>query len=271
MKKHLVLISMLISAAPVFSGEPGKPELSGDKKYEVKKVNNNAFTYGEQLSYHIHYGVLSGGMAYFEVDDKPQTVNNRNVYYIKVHGKSAGMVDVLFKVRDEYESYLDADALLPWKSTKKVKEGGYTDSDFIIYDHQNGVATSRRGKINIEDQTRDIISAIYYARSTDMTNARPGDEFPVNFYLDGKNYQLRFKFIKREDISTEVGTFRTLVVKPQLIEGRVFKDSEALTLWVSDDENKVPLRAESSLFVGSIRADLVDFKNLKNPLSSKIK
>jgi hypothetical protein len=235
-----------------------------------KKVNN-AYTYGEKLTYRVHYGPLDGGKAYFSVEPTPQIVNNRNTYYVKVHGKSAGLVDMMFKVKDEFESYIDQEALVPLKAIKKVKEGKYTDSDFIIFDHANKIASGKRGKTEIVTNTQDIISAIYYARSMDLTNAKPGDVFPVPFYLDGKTYELRFKFDGREVIKTNLGTFKTIKVKPQLIEGRVFKDNDALTLWVTDDDNKIPLRVESDIFVGSIKADLEEYSGLKNALSSKIK
>jgi hypothetical protein len=89
--------------------------------------------------------------------------------------------------------------------------------------------------------------------------------------LDGKTYELRFKFDAREVIKTEIGTFKTIRVKPQLIEGRVFKDNEALTLWVTDDENKIPIRVESDIFVGSVKVDLAEMSGIRNPLTSKIK
>ena len=89
--------------------------------------------------------------------------------------------------------------------------------------------------------------------------------------MDGKNYPLRFKFVGKEILKTDLGTFRTLKVKPQLLEGRLFKDTDALTLWVTDDENKVPIRAESEIFVGSIKMDLAEFSGLRNPSTAKIK
>jgi hypothetical protein len=177
----------------------------------------------------------------------------------------------MFKVKDEFESYIDQEALVPLKATKKFKEGKYTDSDFIVFDHAAKTASGRRGKTEIVTNTQDIISAIYYARSLDMTNAKTGVIFPVPFYLDGKTYELRFKFEKRETIKTELGTFRTIKVKPQLIEGRVFKDNEALTLWVTDDDNKIPVRVESDIFVGSIKVDLLEMSGIRNPLTSIVK
>ena len=275
MKNKFVLYALLILggiASSVVAFE--KPLLivpKANKVNELKKLNNQAFTYGEKLNYRVHYGPFSAGNCEFVVGDNPVEVNNRKSYHIKVVGRSAGMVDAMFNVRDEFESYVDEEAIIPWKQIKKVKEGSYTDSDFIIFDQKNGFATSRRGKISIEAQTQDVVSAIYFARITDMSDAKIGDIFPVNFYMDGENYSLRFKYVGKEKLKTDIGTFNTLVIKPQLIKGRVFKDDEALTLWVTDDENKIPLMVESSIFVGSIRAQITKMEKLKNPVTSRIK
>jgi hypothetical protein len=268
MKKSIFMVLMLF----VFykAHNQTAPDSTQEKWYNLNTLPNTAFTYGEKLQYRVHYGVLNGGTANFEVGDQPVQVNNRNTYYIKVHGKSTGLVDVMFKVRDEFESYLDEQALIPWKATKKVKEGGYTDSDFIIFDHNRRVATSRRGKIEIPANTQDLISSIYYARTLDMRNAKPGDLFPVTFYLDHKNYEFRFKFLGREEIEIDAGKFKALKVRPQVIEGRVFKDSEAITMWVTDDENKIPLRVESEIWVGSLKADLIKYSGVRNPMAAKV-
>lgn len=238
-------------------------------QYNLPKHTNKAFTYGEKLSYRIHYGVLNAGNFDFTVGDQPRMIGDKTTYYLRVFGKSTGMVDLMFGVKDEYESYMDVDALLPWQATKKVKEGNYKDTDFILFDHKQRKASSRRGTLEIPENTHDILSAIYYSRTTDMSHAKPGDVFPVNFYLDHKNYEFRFKFIGKETIETELGTFNTLKIKPQVVEGRVFKDSEAITMWVTDDENHIPLRAQSEIWVGSLKADLIDMKGIRNPITSR--
>lgn len=271
MKKYLLTAIVFVSIA--FAQEaPVATSTTPDKKtYEIKKIPNTAFTYGEKLKYKVYYGIISGGTADFEVAPEPVKIKDRNAYHIKVFGRSTGMVDMMFKVKDQFESFMDEEALIPWKATKNVREGGYKALDLVLFDHEKGMASShQKGKLEIAERTQDIASAIYYARSTDMTNAKVGDVFPVNFYMDGKNYQLRFRFEGRETIKTDLGTFRTLKVKPQLLEGRVFKDSEALTLWVTDDENKVPVRAESDIFVGSVKVDLDSYSGLRSPMTAKV-
>lgn len=270
MKKYLLaagLFAGFVFARPdAFSPDEGPAE----KTYDIKKRDNTAFTFGEKLKYKVYYGIINGGTAQFEVADKPVKVNNRETYHIRVSGKSTGIVDMMFKVKDQFESFVDVNAMIPWKATKNVKEGNYKAIDVVLFDHEKGVANSNaKGKTEVGEAVQDIASAIYYARTTNMKDARPGDVFPVNFYLDGKHYELRFRFIKRETLKTDLGTFYTLKVKPQLLEGRVFKDSEALTLWVTDDENKVPVRAESEIFVGSIKMDLEAYSGLRSPMTAR--
>jgi hypothetical protein len=262
----LLLAALMMPALHAYNQAPKDEVL-----YDLKPLRNNAFTFGEKLKYRIHYGVLTGGYADFEVFDKPEMINDRQTYHIKVAGKSTGIVDMMFKVKDEYESYMDVEALVPWKAIKNVKEGNYTDRDVITFDHRRRTAVSRRGMLQIPEGTKDIISSIYYARSLDMTNAQPGDVFPVTFYLDHKNYEFRFRFMGRETIKVDAGTFKALKVKPQVIEGRVFKDQEAITMWVTDDENKIPLLVQSEIWVGSLKAEIVNMEGLRNPLTAKIK
>lgn len=265
MKKYL-LLAVFAALGLASHNQNTSPE---EVIYDVIKRPNTAFTFGEKLTYRVHYGVLTGGNCEFVVGDEPKMIGDNTTYHIRVFGKSTGLVDVMFGVKDEFESYMDVDALIPWQATKKVKEGNYKDSDFIIFDHKKRTANSRRGVLSIPDNTHDIISAIYYARTTDMSNAKPGDVFPINFYLDHKNYEFRFKFLGREDVETEMGTFKALKVRPQVVEGRVFKDSEAITLWVTDDENHIPIRAQSEIWVGSLKADLIKMSGIRNPLTSK--
>lgn len=263
MKIRLSIIFLLGFSAIGFAANPREQKKSA--------AATPAFGVGEELSYRVHYGPLSAGTAELKIDNSIQSLYGSDVYHIKMTGKSAGMVDFMFKVKDEYETFMDVNDLVPVKMIKNVREGGYKDQDVVVFDQQKKVAIGKRGKTDITDKTQDILSALYYARSTDMSTAKIGDVFPVNFYMDGKSYQLRFRYVSREDLETDLGTFHTLVVKPQLLEGRVFKDQEALTLWVTDDQNKVPLRAESSIFVGSVKMDLISMKNLRNPVQSKVK
>jgi hypothetical protein len=89
-------------------------------------------------------------------------------------------------------------------------------------------------------------------------------------FLDEEITKFKLKFIGREDIETKFGVVPTLIFRPLVQSGRVFKEQEALTVWISDDDNKVPVRIQANLTVGSIKADLDGFKGLKNSFTIKV-
>ena len=74
-------------------------------------------------------------------------------------------------------------------------------------------------------------------------------------------------FLGKEVLKTKFGKINTLVFRPMVQAGRVFKEQESLTIWVSDDQNKIPLRIKANLAVGSLRADLDAFKGLAHPFN----
>jgi len=119
----------------------------------------------------------------------------------------------------------------------------------------------------VEPNTQDLLSAFYYARTLDMVNIRVGQEFEIQTFFDREMYPLKFKYLGKEVVKTKLGSFNCLKFRPMVEKGRVFKEEEDMTLWVSDDQNKVPIRLKTDLLVGSIEMDLVEYKNLVRPLN----
>ena len=119
----------------------------------------------------------------------------------------------------------------------------------------------------VEPNTQDLLSAFYYARTLDMGNIGVGQEFEIQTFFDREMYPLKFKYLGKEVVKTKLGLFNCLKFRPMVEKGRVFKEEEDMTLWVSDDQNKVPIRLKTDLLVGSIEMDLVEYKNLVKPLN----
>ena len=118
---------------------------------------------------------------------------------------------------------------------------------------------------------QDVIGAIYYARTLDFSTAKKNQVFPIDIYLDQTIYNLEFKYIGKETIKTDIGKVKCIKIKPKAVVDRVFKDDDSITLWVSDDANKIPIRVEADLAVGSLDVDLTSYKGLKNSFSAKVK
>jgi hypothetical protein len=248
-----VLLILLILAG-------GNAKSTGQK--QLRTVKNEAFRPGEVLKFRIHYGFLDAGVATLEVKSDLKTLGGRQCYQVVGVGKSVGAFDWFFKVRDRYESVVDKDALIPWLFIRRVNEGGYIINQNVSFNHYHDSAKSDKATIAIPEYTQDLISAFYYARTMDFSNAKVGDIFKMNGYLDDDIIPMNVKVIGRETLDSEKGKFRCIKLRPMLQEGRVFKDEEDMTIWISDDQNKIPVRVQTNILVGSIKMDLVDFENL---------
>lgn len=233
----------------------------------LAKVNNQAFGPNEVLEYRVHYGFMDAGTARLEVDPIVKNLGGRTCYRVLGTGRSVGAFDWFFKVRDHYESYIDAEAMVPWLFIRKIEEGSYKKKQNVSFNHFKSTATSEKKTIKTPGQVQDLISAFYYARTLDFEHAAVGDTFLINCYLDDETFPMVIKYTGKEKIKTKLGTFRCIVFKPYLLEGRVFKEKEGMTVWVTDDKNKIPVRAQAEILVGSVKMDITSYKGIANPLA----
>lgn len=253
MKKLLFIIAILFTVQTSFAQE------------------KSAFQEGEWFKFRMSYsGFLKAGNATLEVKDA--NLNGKKVFHVVGKGWTTGAIKWFFKVKDRYESYFDMDTGKPYKFVRKIDEGGHTKDIEIDFDHvkkEARVENKKKKKVThvaTETDVQDMVSAFYYLRNHYETEEiKEGDVVEMNMFFDEENYKFKLKFLGRETISTEFGKVKTLKFRPYVMAGRVFKEQESLTLWVSGDENKIPLKIKADLAVGSLRADLEAFKGLKHP------
>ncbi len=234
--------------------------------------SDSAFQDGEWFKFKMSYsGFLKAGNATLSV--KEETLEGKPVYHVVGKGWTTGAIKWFFKVKDRYESYFDKETGLPYKFIRKIDEGGHTKNIEIKFnqDKKEAVVENKKKKttkvIATEVNVQDMVSAFYYLRNNyDTDKIKKDDVLELNMFFDQENYVFKLKFLGRETINTEFGKIKTLKFRPYVMAGRVFKEQESLTLWVSADANKVPLKIKADLAVGSLRADLVAFKGLKHSL-----
>ncbi len=229
-----------------------------------------SFQDGEWLRLRIHYGWFNASYATLKVEE--EYIGQVPVYHVTGHGESTGLLDAFYKVNDTYQSYISQETGLPFKFMRKINEGGYTKNKIIYYDQKKQRAKVRDIKhqtvktYDTEQGVQDMISVFYYIRNQiDTQLKQPGDAIVVNMFFDEKNYKFKTVYLGQEIIKTKFGKVKCLKLRPYVQAGRVFKEQESLTVWVSADKNKVPVRIEAKLAVGSITADLDAYKNLKHP------
>ena len=248
------------------------PQLQAQR---VRTVKNGSFARGEKLDFKVYYhsaltsNVTAGYGSIFVTEDN-RKFNNRDTYHIVATGKSSGFFNVFFKVDDRFESYVDEDGIFPWLFTRRTREGGYKKDDEVKFYHFSGSAVSRKAITHIPINVQDIISSFYFARTLNSETIQPGDVFNLPFFLDDSVYFSKVKFFGRETIKTSIGQVRCLKLKPMMAKGKVFKEEYPMTLWISDDNNKIPILAESAVIVGSIKMELIRYSGLLNPFTSKV-
>lgn len=239
--------------------------------FSVKSQGHQAFQEGEWFQFRIHYGVFNASYATLEV--KESHLQNNEVYHVVGKGKSTGLLHLFFKVDDNYETYIDKDSGNPYKFIRQIDEGGYTKDLEIDFDHANQKAyvfdkkRNEKRVYSVEENVHDMLSAFYYLRNNlEVEELSEGDVVELNMFFDNENYDFQLKFLGREVVKTKLGKIATLKFRPYVMAGRVFKEKESLTLWVSDDGNRMPVKISAKLAVGSLDADINAFKGLKHPL-----
>lgn len=266
-KSFLIAIVSLICFA--FTGQKGEVIMEEKDGVQFRKMEVDAFKKGEFLKFKVRYGFMDAGEATLEVKEETKSFGSRKTLHVVGEGKSKGTFDWFFKVRDRYESYIDEEALIPWLFVRRIKEGSYSLNQDYFFNHYKNKVDVGNGKVfEVPDNTQDMLSAFYDARCLDFSKAKEGDIFTAsNCFVDNEVYPLQMKFVGRETIKTDLGKFKCLKFRPVIQKGRVFKHEEDLNVWITDDKNHIPIRAEAEILVGSIKMDLVSYTGLANPIS----
>ncbi|SHM88120.1 DUF3108 domain-containing protein [Polaribacter sp. KT 15] len=251
MKKYILLILTVIITTTTFSQE-----------------EKEAFKSGEWLRYKMSYsGFLRAGTAILEVDEKD--LNGKKVYHTKGSGWTSGMIKWFFKVDDVYESYFDKNDVKPYVFKRKIDEGGYKKHRITNFDYNTNKAYVQDFE-NQKDTTvafsnvQDMLSSFYYLRNQDVKHMEKGDEIAIDMFMDSQIYPFKLRFLGREVLKTKFGKINSLIFRPLVQSGRVFKAQESVTIWITDDLNKIPIKMKADLSVGSLRAELEAYKGLAN-------
>ena len=239
---------------------------------EYYSIKNYSFNDGEKLTFRVFYNMgfiwINSGNAEFNIES--QEINGRSAYHITGIGKTASSFEYFYKVKDKYETYIDRETMLPIKFLRDVNEGGMKFNNDVTFNHPKGQAISNNKAFMIPKNTQDVLSAMYFARNINYNKYKPGDKIPFSMFLDNQVYNLYIKYVGKEQIKTRMGTFNAIKIVPLLIKGTIFKDGDKMIVWLTDDENHLPVRVESPIMVGTIKIDLMEYANLRNPFSGMV-
>lgn len=233
-----------------------------------------AFKSNEWLRYKMSYsGFLTAGTAILEL--KETELNGKKVFHAKGTGWTSGMVKWFFYVADNYESYFDKNAIKPYLFKRKINEGGYKKHRITSFNYTSKKAyikdfISKKETTVTFTNVQDILSSFYYLRNRNVKNMKVGDEIAIAMFIDSQEYPFKLRLLGREVLKTKFGKIQTMIFRPLVQSGRIFKAKESVTLWITDDANKIPIKIKADLSVGSLRAELQEYKGLANPLKFRM-
>lgn len=259
MKKYLIslaVISVLTTGFTVLNA--------------YRRVVNTSFGLGEHLEYRVHYGFLNAAEATVDVSPTLYKVNDRPCYRVNVDGRTVGAFDLVTRIRDTWRSYIDTSAILPQKFYSNIQENSYRKEENITFNHTTNTAKAEerteRDTFKVPDNVHDFISGYFFLRTIEFNRLGDGQVIEVPAFYDDTVYNMKVRYRGKTSIKTKNGKINVIRLNPVLPQNKLFKEEESIRIFVSDDANKVPVKVEIDLFVGSMVMDLKRNNGLKQPL-----
>lgn len=244
---------------------------------------NLAYRSGEKMYFTMHYnwGMINSDIGSAVVSLDEVDFNGQKAFRCSVSGRTTRLYDLFFKVREEFCSWFTVDGLRPLKFTRDTHEGKYIARNTYIYDWDAAepyiaadVYTSSTGQKNLQLPltrcTFDLPALFFFARNIDMDKVEAGRRYPMTFAIDDEIFNVHFIFYGRETVNVKgLGKVNAIKFSARLIAGEVFNGDTDVMIWISDDENKVPVCFEAPILVGTASGRMSGYEGLKYPLNIK--
>lgn len=269
---RLFLLCLIFLISSAFTGD--------EQKYTP--VPHDSFERGESLKFNVKFGIFSVGEAEMLIDQNTYKVNHRDCYKVDIYGKTSGMVDWVAKVDDHWGAYVDSAALIPHISYRNIKEGNYRKNEVVRFDHRVNlieakVIDKKTGKFKepnvyvAPDGVRDMLAGALYVRTVDFSTMKKGDRFTINGFFEDSFYDLELIYRGKEKVKTKAGKFNAIKLAPVVPDNELFDGEDSILAFVSDDENKMPLKIMAKMFIGHVSVELEDYANTRHKVTSRLK
>jgi hypothetical protein len=241
---------------------------------------------GEELCYRAAYrAMLIPNIEVGEVvvSTSLDTLAGKEVYHVYGNGRTLPLFRWYFDMNDTYKVWVDKKTLRPQRFESDIKEDKYTFRSHYDYDwnarrvrtwSQRKQETPRERVLKLTDNSMDAVSLYYSLRSMDLNSFRENEELLLDLVLEDTIRQLRYRYIGREEVKVpRLGHFDTMKFACTIgsSEEFSFADGTEFFIWITNDENKIPVILASPIRVGEVRCYLYKYKGLHYPLVSKIK
>ncbi|MGK6351786.1 DUF3108 domain-containing protein [Parapedobacter sp. DT-150] len=259
MKKTLAFICICLGVVLLAKGQ------------SLPYLKDPAFQAGEELNYRLRYGMVSAATGTLKVADSKIKFSSPHSLHLSARGRTSSAFSIFYTVDNLYDSYIDSRTFLPHYYTENIREGNYRRADVVRFNHRNRTVQGDKGTFKSPAaQTFDLLSAYYFSRNLDLSNIKPGQSFRMTYFLNDEVATLGIEYLGIERIKTPLGTLECLKFSPQITPGRIFRKDSRLYLWVTNDGNRIPVKAQVEILIGTVTLELSDAKGLKYPLGQKV-
>lgn len=240
--------------------------LETDVPYKINNAATLAYSPGEFLEYKVSYGFYTAAYATLSVTDS--VVQGVRTNHVVAKAETIGFSDYLFSIRDKYESFINPLTDLPILSIRNLKEGRYKHYNEVTYNRNSSTATSmKNGIFSIPKNIQDILSVFYYARRFDFNdNLKVNQTLIYQTFFSDKVFEIIIQYRGIETVVTEAGIFNCYKFTMCERNGETIKTQDNLNFWVTRDENRIPVKVEFEILVGSFVVELSNYSGLRNPL-----
>ena len=279
-RQSLLLLFCVLFLQTAFSQSTTTP---ANPKQRIYTADDLVFKVGERLTLVANYrwGIISTDVGEATMLVEQESFRDTQYFNVRAYANTYKFWDNFFQVRDVYEGRFDIHTLRPLYFYRDIHEGDYRMINTMYFNNDNHTikATVKRDKHPKKDTvlqgtplTYDFISLFYNSRNIDFSSLAVGKTYPFSFVIDDEMFNLYYRFIGKEEKNISgLGRFRCLKFAAKLVAGEVFTGDSEVIIWITDDQNRVPLFLESPVKVGTVSARLSKYANLKYPLTSKIK
>lgn len=243
-------------------------------------VRNESFSRGEVLEFKMTYGFFTVGKGSAKVHPNYFKFNNRDCFKVDVYAKTVGFIDWVADVDDYWGAYIDTLALVPHQFYRKIREGSYRKDEWTYFDHVNKkiqvkTLDKKTGKLKEpkyyeapkQQQVRDMIAGFLYLRTLDFSTIKKGDTLNITGFFEDEFYSLNVVYHGKDVVKTKAGKFRAIKLVPVMPDNKLFDGENSITAWFSDDKNRIPVKIDAQMFIGSAGVELTSYSGLRNPIN----
>lgn len=259
MKKIYILFFVLIISTTTGFGQ------------SLPYLKDPTFKEGEKLSYRLRYGVISAANGVLSVNKSKLQFSNKNTFHLNAYGQTSSAFSIFYTVKNKYDSYIDGNTYQPYLYTEDIHENSYTRKEYATFDHRNNSVKGAKGTFKGKSsQIFDLLSAYYFSRNLDLSSLKSGDSFNIPYFLNDEIAELKVYYVGTEQIKTSIGILDCIKLNPEIKPGRIFKKDSKLYLWVTNDGNRIPVKAQVEILIGSVTMELTKAEGLKYELGKRV-